>query len=146
MKQHDRDLRARLRACGLRVTTPRLVVIGWLAGHPHSTAAEISQQLADDGFDLSRQGIYDVLAVCTKAGLLRKIEPADSPARYETRTGDNHHHLVCRICGRTEDVDCAVGVAPCLTPSSIAGYTVDEAEVVYWGLCLACTDSARKRE
>jgi len=84
------------------------------------------------------QAIYDVLAACTEAGLVRRIEPAGSPARFEIRTGDNHHHLVCRSCGRVTDVDCAVGTRPCLTPRDGAGYRVDEAEAVYWGLCSDC--------
>lgn len=148
----DPDLRARLRVAGLRATRPRMVVLAWLAEHPHSTAADISRGLSTGGVVLSNQGIYDVLAACTEAGLLRRIETADSPARYETRTGDSHHHLVCRTCGATADVDCTVGPAPCLTPSDNAGYAIDKAEVVFWGVCPGCarqvpgsTDPARKR-
>jgi Fur family ferric uptake transcriptional regulator len=89
---------------------------------------------------VSKQAVYDVLAACTDAGLLRRIEPAGSAARFETRIGDNHHHLVCRRCGRTEDVDCAVGQRPCLTPNDDAGFAVDEAEVVFWGLCPDCQE------
>lgn len=138
----DRDARARLRARGLRVTTPRLQVLAWVAEHPHTTAAEIGRGLSAVGAELSNQGVYDVLAACTEAGLLRRIEPAEHSARYETRTGDNHHHLVCRVCGGTRDVDCAVGAAPCLTPSDAAGFTLDEAEVVFWGTCSDCTPAA----
>lgn len=130
---------------GLRATTPRVLVLTWLAEHPHSTAADVSRALAQSGSDVSNQGIYDVLAACTEVGLLRRIEPADSPARYETRAGDNHHHLVCRGCGWTEDVDCTVGRTPCLTPSNDGGFLVDEAEVVFWGLCPACTENAEPR-
>jgi Fe2+ or Zn2+ uptake regulation protein len=133
------EVRGSLRARGLRATTPRVRVLGWLAEHPHSTAAEVAEGLATHGEALSNQGIYDVLAACTEVGLLRRISPADSPARYETRAGDNHHHVVCRSCGRLADVDCAVGAAPCLTPSSDNGFVVDEAEVVFWGLCPDCT-------
>ena len=135
----DDEIRSLLRTRGLRATTPRVLVLNWLAEHPHSTAADISRELARAGSHLSNQGIYDVLAACTEVGLLRRIEPAEHPARYETRTGDNHHHVVCRSCGRTEDVDCAVGDAPCLIASNDSGFTVDEAEVVFWGLCPACT-------
>ena len=94
---------------------------------------------------VSTQAVYDVLNVCRAADLVRRIEPAGHPARYETRTGDNHHHLVCRTCGRTEDVDCTVGVAPCLTPAESLGFVVDEAEVVFWGLCSDCDHHDRKR-
>jgi Fe2+ or Zn2+ uptake regulation protein len=137
----DADVSALLRDRGLRATTPRVLVLTWLAEHPHSTAADVGRALAEQGSDVSNQGIYDVLAACTEVGLLRRIEPADSPARYETRTGDNHHHLVCRVCGRTEDVDCAAGRTPCLTPSNDGGFLVDEAEVVFWGLCPTCTEA-----
>ena len=141
----DAHVRTLLRARGLRATTPRVLVLTWLAEHPHSTAADISRELAADGAQLSNQGIYDVLAACTEVGLLRRIEPADSPARYETRTGDNHHHVVCRSCGRTEDVDCAMGEAPCLVPSNDCGFVVDEAEVVFWGLCPSCGPATNPR-
>ena len=136
------DVRGLLRSRGLRATTPRVRVLTWLAAHPHSTAAEVAEGLARHGEQLSNQGIYDVLAACTDVGLLRRIEPADSSARYETRAGDNHHHVVCRSCGRLEDVDCAVGEAPCLTPSGDNGFVVDEAEVVFWGLCPGCSVAA----
>lgn len=130
--------RARLRAEGLRVTAPRLAALEWLAEHPHSTAEQVAAGVRDRLGAVSTQAVYDVLNTCTRASLLRRIEPAGHPARYETRTGDNHHHLVCRRCGRTEDVDCVVGEAPCLDPSAADGFSVDEAEVVFWGLCPDC--------
>lgn len=136
------DLRAgpaeKLRAVGLRVTAPRLATLDWLAAHPHATAEQVADGVRRRLGSVSTQAIYDVLHACTQSGLLRRIEPAGHPARYETRTKDNHHHLVCRTCGRTEDVDCVVGEAPCLEPDATAGYVVDEAEVVFWGLCPAC--------
>ena len=129
----------RLRAVGLRVTAPRVATLDWLTGHPHATADQIADGVRTRLGSVSTQAIYDVLHACTETGLLRRIEPAGHPARFETRTADNHHHLVCRVCGRTEDVDCVVGFAPCLDPSDSAGYTVDEAEVVFWGLCPGCS-------
>lgn len=128
----------RLRDAGLRVTAPRLAVLDVLAAHPHATAETVARHTRAKIGRVSTQAVYDVLAACTAAGLVRRIEPAGSPARFETRTGDNHHHLVCRSCGRTTDVDCTVGARPCLTPSDDAGYVLDEAEVVFWGLCPHC--------
>ncbi|MGH3623053.1 MAG: Fur family transcriptional regulator [Sciscionella sp.] len=127
-----------LRAAGLRVTAPRVAVLRWLAEHPHTTAEQVSVGVRGVLGSVSTQAVYDVLSACATVELVRRIEPAGHPARFETRTGDNHHHRVCRRCGRTEDVDCAVGAAPCLTPSDEAGFTVDEAEVVFWGLCPDC--------
>ena len=127
-----------LRAAGLRVTMARQAVLTWLTVHPHSTADAIATGVREQYGALSLQAIYGVLAACTDAGLLRRIEPAGHPARFERRVGDNHHHLVCRRCGRTEDVDCVVGERPCLEPADEHGYTIDEAEVVFWGLCPAC--------
>ena len=129
----------RLRAVGLRVTAPRVATLDWLGGHPHATADQVADGVRARLGSVSTQAIYDVLHACTETGLLRRIEPAGHPARFETRTADNHHHLVCRVCGRTEDVDCVVGFAPCLDPSNSAGYVVDEAEVVFWGLCPGCS-------
>lgn len=134
--------RERLRDAGLRATGPRLAVLRWLSGHPHSTAEAVTSAVRDELGSVSTQAVYDVLHACTSAGLLRRIEPAGHPARFETRSADNHHHLVCRGCGRTEDVDCVHGAAPCLTPSSTAGYALDEAEVVFWGLCPDCRSAA----
>jgi Fur family transcriptional regulator, stress-responsive regulator len=127
-----------LRGAGLRVTKPRRAVLAWLTDHPHSTVDDIGRGVRAQLGSVSTQAIYDVLAVCTDAGLLRRIEPAGHPARFECRVGDNHHHLVCRRCGRTDDVDCAIGRRPCLTPSDPHGFALDEAEVVFWGLCPGC--------
>ncbi|OZM82474.1 Fur family transcriptional regulator [Pseudonocardia sp. MH-G8] len=132
------DVALRLRDAGLRVTAPRLAVLDVLAENPHSTADTVASLVRATHGRVSTQAVYDVLAACTTAGMLRRIEPAGSAARYETRTGDNHHHLVCRLCGRTTDVDCVVGSPPCLVPGNTAGYLVDEAEVVFWGLCPDC--------
>lgn len=131
----DTDL---LRVHGLRVTAPRLAVLDVLEGHAHLDADEVLQQVRATLPTVSVQTVYDVLHALAGAGLLRRIEPAGHPARYERRTGDNHHHVVCRGCGAVDDVDCAVGHAPCLTPSSTAGFTVETAEVTYWGLCPTC--------
>jgi Fe2+ or Zn2+ uptake regulation protein len=136
------DICHQLRQAGLRVTAPRQSVLQWLAEHPHATAEQIRRGVARGLGSVSPQTVYDVLAACTAAGLVRRIEPAGHPARFERRTGDNHHHVVCRSCGRTEDVDCAVKLAvdvrPCLTPSDDHGYVLDEAEVVFWGSCPSC--------
>ena len=136
--QHTADVAGRLRGAGLRVTAPRTAVLQVLAEHPHSTAEHVAGRVRTRIGRVSTQAVYDVLAACTGAGLLRRIEPAGSAARFETRIGDNHHHLVCRSCGATTDVDCAVGSMPCLTPGDDAGYLLDEAEVVFWGLCPRC--------
>jgi Fur family ferric uptake transcriptional regulator len=129
---------AALREAGLRVTRPRAAVLDVLIDHPHATADLVTQKVRAKLGKVSTQAVYDVLAACVQAGLVRRIEPAGSAALFELRAGDNHHHLVCRVCGRTTDVDCAAGVRPCLTPSDDAGYAVDEAEVVFWGLCPNC--------
>ncbi|MEP0775448.1 MAG: transcriptional repressor [Acidobacteriota bacterium] len=127
-----------LRHHGLQVTAQRLAVLRAVAEHCHCTADDVASLVRADIGAISRQAVYDALTALVEAGLLRRIQPAGSPARYETRTGDNHHHLICRACGRTVDVDCAVGHAPCLTPADSAGFRVDEAEVVYWGICPGC--------
>jgi Fur family ferric uptake transcriptional regulator len=127
-----------LREAGLRVTMARQAVLTWLTAHPHATADAIADGVRGEFGALSLQAIYGVLAVCTDAGLLRRIEPAGHPARYERRVGDEHHHLVCRGCGRTEDTDCVVGDRRCLEPGGQHGFVIDEAEVVFWGLCPAC--------
>jgi Fur family ferric uptake transcriptional regulator len=129
---------ALLRASDLHVTPQRLGVLRALSASPHSTADELHRLVRAELGTVSRQAVYDALAALTGRGVLRRIEPAGSPARYEDRVGDNHHHLVCRTCGRMVDVDCAVGPAPCLTPLDGAGYEVDEAEIVYWGRCADC--------
>lgn len=132
------DPGALLRTAGLRVTAPRLAVLAVVAGAPHIAAEDVARHVRERLGAVSTQTVYDALRVCTTSGLMRRIEPAGSPARYERRTGDNHHHLVCRHCGRIEDVDCAVGSAPCLTARDDHGFVVDEAEVVYWGSCPEC--------
>ncbi|WP_226438522.1 Fur family transcriptional regulator [Rhodococcus yananensis] len=132
------DPREQLRSVGLRVTGPRVAVLNMIVRHPHSDADEVAAAVRAELGSVSTQAVYDVLKACVGAGLLRRIEPAGSPARYETRTGDNHHHIVCRACGTVVDVDCVVGTAPCLTPSDAAGFVVDEAEVTFWGLCGNC--------
>lgn len=132
------DVSDQLRGAGLRVTAPRRSVLQWLAGHPHATAEQIRAGVTQRLGSVSTQAVYDVLAVCITAGLVRRIELSGHPARFERRVGDNHHHVACRSCGRTEDVDCAVGARPCLTPEDDHGYVLDEAEVVFWGLCSTC--------
>lgn len=140
-----------LRGADLRVTRPRLAVLKAVGGHPHADTDTIFGAVRVVLPEVSRQAVYDVLAALTAAGLVRKIHPSGSAARYESRVGDNHHHLVCRSCGTIADVDCAVGDAPCLTPSDpvddLEGFVVDEAEVVYWGMCPDCSpkDAARSR-
>lgn len=123
---------------GLHVTAQRLAVMDAIAVKPHGTADDVYEAVRHEIGAVSRQAIYDALSVLTEKGLLRRIQPAGSPARYENRVGDNHHHLICRECGATVDVDCAVGTRPCLTAADAAGYEVDEAEVIYWGRCPAC--------
>jgi Fur family ferric uptake transcriptional regulator len=128
-----------LRARGLRVTRPRLAVLEVLErSHGHLDVEQIAAQVRQRLDTVSTQAVYDVLSALSRAGLARRIEPAGSPARYESRVGDNHHHVVCRGCGEIADVDCAVGDAPCLTPSQAHGFVLDEAEVTFWGLCPAC--------
>lgn len=134
-----------LRERGLRVTAPRLAVyraVGELTGHPD--VDEIGARVRAEIGSVSTQAVYDGLRVLTAAGLLRRIEPADSPARYETRVGDNHHHVVCRLCGAAHDIDCAVGAAPCLDPSDTGGFAIDEAEITFWGVCPECRAAAAK--
>ena len=131
------DLERALRSAGLRVTQPRLAVLDAVHAAPHlDTKALIAATRAR--LDVSHQAVYDVLRALVDAGLVRRIEPQGSDARYEARVGDNHHHVVCRGCGAIADVDCVVGHAPCLTPSDDSGFVLDEAEVVFWGRCGAC--------
>ncbi|HEX6969797.1 MAG TPA: Fur family transcriptional regulator [Micromonosporaceae bacterium] len=127
-----------LRSKGLRVTRPRLAVLEVLACGGHPDVDEITRQVRQRIDSVSTQAVYDVLGALCRAGLARRIEPAGSPARYEARAGDNHHHIVCRGCGHVADVDCAVGSAPCLDPNDTHGFEVDEAEVTFWGLCPTC--------
>ena len=133
------DLERLLRDAGLRVTRPRIAVLAAVHDHPHTDTESVIGAVRDDLGEVSHQAVYDVLRALTAAGLLRRIQPPGSVARYESRVGDNHHHLVCRSCARIVDVDCAVGEAPCLTASDDHGFWIDEAEVVYWGLCPDCT-------
>jgi Fur family ferric uptake transcriptional regulator len=128
----------RLRAQGLRVTRPRLTVLEVLAEGGHLEVDEIATRVRARLDAVSTQAVYDVLGALARAGLARRIDPAGSPARYEARSGDNHHHIVCRGCGLIADVDCAVGEAPCLEPNTAHGFELDEAEVTFWGLCPAC--------
>ncbi|MDT0528370.1 Fur family transcriptional regulator [Micromonospora sp. DSM 115977] len=127
-----------LRSRGLRVTRPRLAVLDVLAAGGHLEVDEITRQVRQRIDSVSTQAVYDVLGALSRAGLSRRIEPAGSPARYEARAGDNHHHVVCRGCGEIADIDCAVGSAPCLDPDIAHGFEVDEAEVTFWGLCPTC--------
>jgi Fur family transcriptional regulator, stress-responsive regulator len=140
------DQIARLRDAGLRVTAPRLAVMAAVRKGDHLAVDDIAVAARKRLGSVSTQAVYDVLGVLTEAGLIRRIEPAGSPARFEDRVGDNHHHLVCRSCGALTDVDCVVGHAPCLEPASAAGYEIDEAEVVYWGLCPGCRTELTKYE
>jgi Fe2+ or Zn2+ uptake regulation protein len=128
-----------LRAAQLRVTRPRVAVLSAVAAAPHADTDSIIQAVREHLGGVSHQAVYDVLKVLTRAGLLRRIEPAGSVARYESRIGDNHHHVVCRSCGVIADVDCAVGDTPCLTASDDHGFVIDEAEIIYRGLCPGCT-------
>ena len=128
-----------LRANDLRVTRPRVAVLNAVYAHPHADTGAIVGTVRDDIGDVSHQTVYNALQALTGAGLVRHIQPPGSVARYESRVGDNHHHVVCRACGTIADVDCAVGEAPCLTPADDHGYVIDEAEVVYRGLCPECS-------
>lgn len=131
-----------LRDHGVQVTAQRIAVLQAVATRPHATADVVAEMARGEIGAISKQSVYDALSTLVDAGIVRRIEPAGSPARYETRVGDNHHHLVCRDCGAVVDVDCAVGEAPCLTAAETAGFAVDEAEVTYWGRCPDCTTSA----
>jgi Fur family ferric uptake transcriptional regulator len=132
------ELERMLRGASLRITRPRVAVLGAVHGNPHADTHSIIGLVRGELGDVSQQAVYDVLNALTDAGLIRRIHPPGSVARYESRVGDNHHHVVCRSCGAIADVDCAVGEAPCLTASAHHGFVIDEAEVVYRGLCPAC--------
>jgi len=140
------DPAAALRQHGLQVTAQRLAVIRAVSAHPHITAEGVAAIARDEIGAISRQSVYDTLALLVDNGLIRRIQPVGSPTRYEDRVGDNHHHLICRACGRLVDVDCAVGSAPCLTPSDMQGFVVDEAEVAYWGRCPQCQQHNESQE
>ena len=133
------ELQQLLRDAALRVTRPRLAVLNAVHAHPHADTDSIIRASRRDLPEVSHQAVYDVLRALTDAGLVRRIQPSGSVARYEARVGDNHHHVVCRSCGMIADVDCAIGTTPCLTMSDDHGFSVDEAEVIYWGRCPACS-------
>jgi Fur family transcriptional regulator, stress-responsive regulator len=143
------DYADQLRAADLRVTRPRLAVLEAVHAHPHADTETLFSAVRSGLPEVSRQAVYDVLAALTTVGLVRRIQPSGSVARYESRVGDNHHHVVCRNCGVIADVDCAVGETPCLTPSdldgALDGFVLDEAEVIYWGLCPDCSESQASR-
>ena len=132
-----------LRRHGVQVTAQRLAVLRAVSGRPHITAEAVAEIAKAEIGAISRQSVYDALGVLVDKGLLRRIQPVGSPARYENRVGDNHHHLICRACGRLADIDCAVGSAPCLTAVDALGFEIDEAEVIYWGRCPECVAQDR---
>ena len=136
-----------LREHGVQVTAQRLAVLRAVSGRPHCTADDVAVDVRAEIGAISRQSVYDALGILSEKRLIRRIQPAGSPALYEDRIGDNHHHVICRTCGKTVDVDCAVGDTPCLTAADDSGYQIDEAEVIYWGTCPECPvarpDSAR---
>lgn len=123
---------------GVQVTAQRLAVLSAVSTAPHCTADEVAERVRAKIGVISRQAVYDALAILAEKRIIRRIEPAGSPARYEDRVGDNHHHLICRACGKTVDVDCTVAAAPCLTAPANSGFQVDEAEVIFWGTCADC--------
>lgn len=135
----------RLRQHGVHVTAQRLAVLQTVVRTPHATADEITKAVRVEIGVISRQAVYDALAVLAEVGLIRRIQPAGSPARYEDRTGDNHHHLICRTCGGMTDVGCAAGAAPCLIPLDDLGFEIEEAEVIFWGRCPSCLAEAPSR-
>jgi Fur family ferric uptake transcriptional regulator len=128
-----------LRDHGLQVTAQRLAVLRAVGRRPHCTADDVAEEVRSEIGVISRQAVYDSLNMLAQKGLLRRIQPAGSPARYEDRVNDNHHHVICRRCGKTADVECAVGAAPCLTAAGDSGFRIDEAEVIYWGTCPDCS-------
>jgi Fur family transcriptional regulator, stress-responsive regulator len=132
------DFERLLREAALRVTRPRVAVLSAVYDHPHADTDSLIGAVRQESGEVSHQAVYDVLRALTGAGLVRRVQPSGSVARYEARVGDNHHHVVCRSCGAIVDVDCAVGYSPCLTAADDAGYDIDEAEVIYWGRCPEC--------
>lgn len=141
----SRDPASLLRERGIHVTAQRLAVLRVVSSEPHIAADRVAELVRGDIGAISLQSVYDALALLVDQGLLRRIQPAGSPARFEDRVGDNHHHLICRTCGRVVDVECAAGAAPCLKASDPRGYEIDEAEVAYWGRCPDCLKRARPR-
>jgi len=141
-RQPSIDAGSLLRENGVQVTAQRLAVLRAVSARPHGTAGDVAQIVRSEIGAISRQAVYDALGMLVDKGLIRRIQPAGSPARFEDRVGDNHHHLICRTCGRMVDVDCAVGVTPCLTAADDSDYEIDEAEVVYWGRCPECLAAA----
>jgi Fe2+ or Zn2+ uptake regulation protein len=135
-----------LRGVALRVTRPRVAVLSAVYDHPHADTDSIIGIVREDLGEVSHQAVYDVLRALTAASLVRRIQPAGSVARYESRVGDNHHHVICRSCGAIADVDCAIGAAPCLTASDDLDYEIDEAEVIYWGRCPECVAATSAAE
>ncbi len=135
------DVKQLLRSHGVQVTAQRLAIVQAVARRPHATADTLTDDVRSVIGSISRQAVYDSLGVLVEHRLLRRIQPAGSAARYETRVGDNHHHLICRQCGATLDIDCAVGDVPCLTASHDHDFVIDEAEVIYWGMCPTCRDA-----
>ena len=133
-----------LRQRGIQVTAQRLAVLRAVERQPHITADGVAEIVRTEIGAISRQSVYDALAMLTAEGLIRRIQPAGSSARFEARVGDNHHHVICRTCGRTSDVNCAVGSAPCLTAADDCGFEIDEAEVIYWGRCPDCASHTRR--
>ncbi len=133
-----RDPAQILRDHDVQITAQRLAVLRAIARRPHCVADEVAEAVREDLGTISKQAVYDALGLMVERGIIRRIQPAGSPALYEDRVGDNHHHLICRACGKTVDVDCAVGQAPCLAASNTSGYKIDEAEVIYWGTCPEC--------
>jgi Fur family ferric uptake transcriptional regulator len=133
---------ALLRRHRLHVTAQRVAVLQAVSDRPHGTADDIDRAVRAQIGSVSRQAVYDALSVFSERGVLRRIQPAGSPARYEDRVGDNHHHVICRVCDRMADVDCAVGATPCLTAADSSGFEIDEAEVIYWGRCPQCAAAA----
>jgi Fur family ferric uptake transcriptional regulator len=133
------ELEGMLRGVSLRITRPRVAALAAVYNHPHADTHSIIGLVREELGEVSQQAVYDVLRALTDAGLVRRIHPPGSVARYESRVGDNHHHVVCRSCGVIADVDCAVGPAPCLIPSDNHGFVIDEAEVIYSGLCPECS-------
>lgn len=139
------DFQQMLRGVALRVTRPRVAVLSAVHDHPHADTESIIRAVRSELPEVSHQTVYDSLNALTATGLVRRIQPSGSVARYESRVGDNHHHVVCRSCGVIADVDCAIGDAPCLTASDDSGFSIDEAEVIYWGLCPDCVERQASR-